>query len=202
MTAPTQSLKTFMLNVALWLPLGFFLWFYLAPILLMPVKLAVELVLTGLWSDAFHEVTRDGLTFMPGALLQLPEGLAVASIPIYPMIYGYGLPLAAGLIVSTPLPAKRRMIQLLLALIIIMLVQVWGSVWETMRTLAFDFGDPGAAALAKTGVPPTVIAFCYQLGYLILPAITPVILWIALNRDFIEGLIRAGSEPQGHEHGQ
>ena len=43
--------------------------------------------------------------------------------------------------------------------------------------------------MTQAAIAPDVIAFCYQFGYLVLPAITPVSLWVAFNQAFIKNLI-------------
>ena len=55
--------------------------------------------------------------------------------------------------------------------------------------------DPAANAqaamtqsLATHGLTPTLVAGWYQFGYLILPPISAVVLWILMNRRFIEAL--------------
>jgi hypothetical protein len=89
-----------------------------------------------------------------------------------------------------------------LAFALIWLCQAFGMVGEALKALAFDAGAEGAAAIASVGLPPDAIAFVYQFGYLILPAVVPAALWIGLNRDFIERLVRAGGEPAGGTGGQ
>lgn len=196
------SLKAFMLNVVLWLPLAFFLWFYLAGLLVLPVQWLLSGVLELFHGDLFEGIGREHYWLQIGALIELPEGRAVADIPINPMIYGYGLPLVAGLAVSTRSSVRWRLAQLGLAFVAVALVQVWGAYWELFRTLAFSMGAPGVAVAEQAGLGREIIALCYQFGYLVLPAVVPIALWILMNRNFIEGVIGTGSEPPAHKQGQ
>lgn len=202
MSNPDFSLKTFMLNVVLWLPLSFFLWFYLAVPLVAPVGWVLGGVLALAHPELFEGVMREGYWLQVGAFLELPEGRAVADIPVNPMIYGYGLPLIAGLVISTPLSARRRIMQLLVGYLVVALVQGWGVYWEAFRALAFDMGEPGAAVRVAAGIPPEMVALGYQFGYLILPAVLPVATWVLLNRRFIEGVVARGLETPGDDQGQ
>ena len=195
------SLKTFMLNVVLWLPLGFFLWFYLSAVLVIPVEWMLRALLIGGYSEYFEELTREQYLLLPGPVLTLPEGRAVVSFPVNPMVYGYGLPLIGALIMSTPISVKRRLVQLLVGFLAIFLVQSWGSFWETFRTLAFVL-EHGRPLVDAAGISATLIALCYQFGYLILPSVVPIALWIALNRSFIESLIARVSETPTTNNGQ
>ncbi|MDX1571724.1 MAG: exosortase H-associated membrane protein [Xanthomonadales bacterium] len=202
MSASEFSLKAFMLNVVLWLPLAFFLWFYLAPVLVAPVGWGVSGILA-LWpGELFHGVVRDGYWLQVGVLLDLPEGLAIADIPVNPMLYGYGLPLIVGLVVSTPLAARHRLLQLLAGYLLVAMIQIWGVIWECFRTLAFEMGEPGMVVQRAAGLPSEVIALAYQFGYLILPAVVPVAAWILFNRRFIEGVVNLGHETTGPPQGQ
>lgn len=197
-----QSLKGFLLAVLLWLPLAFFVWFYVAGVLVLPVELLLGALLDGLFGPLFEGVERRGYVLEVGVFVLLPEGRAVAEVPINPMIYGYGLPLVAGLAVATPLSAARRALILLVVAAAVILVQSWGAFWELFRTLAFDLGPPGAAVVADAGLGAELIALCYQFGYLVLPAVVPVALWVLMNRPFIESLVAHRIEPVRAGEGQ
>ena len=43
--------------------------------------------------------------------------------------------------------------------------------------------------MESVGLSANLLAFCYQAGYLILPAVFPIFLWVAMNRRFIERLV-------------
>jgi hypothetical protein len=118
-----------------------------------------------------------------------------------PMVYAWSLPLFGGLAMATPLSTGRRMLQFALALAVIWLGQAFGIVAEALKTLAFDAGASGAAAVAQAGLDANAIALAYQFATLVLPAIVPVALWIGLNRAFIETLVGRGREPRPGDRG-
>jgi hypothetical protein len=77
-----------------------------------------------------------------------------------------------------------------------MLVQVWGVVWQTLKMLAFNFGPDTHQVVVNAGISEELIALCYQLGVLILPSLTPVILWVLANWKLVEqftGYTRQGN---------
>ena len=43
--------------------------------------------------------------------------------------------------------------------------------------------------ISAIGLSPEQIALAYQTGYLILPGVVPVVVWVLLNQRFIEGLM-------------
>jgi hypothetical protein len=214
---PASPIREFALKAVLWLPLAFVIWFWLAPFWVWPAMLLAKQGLLGLWGGLFTDVSLGGeildaggrVIGQAGHLVQLatsvtvtvppgpggPGGIGVLEPTVNPMVYGYSLPLFFGLAMATPLSGRRRALQLLLALAVIWTSQALGIVAEALKTLAFDAGPEGAAAIATTGLAGPVIALAYQFSFLIVPAVVPSVLWIGLNRDFIERLVGSGREP-------
>lgn len=190
--APGQGnpVKEMFLLAALYLPLGFFLWFSFGSALMwFPARLA-EWALTGLYPDMFERVVQLGyqLEIQTGIRMErMVEGrIALLNNDVNPMVYAWGMALLFGLIMATPMSAGRRALQLLVAYLAISLVTAWGVFWQTWTDLAFKIGPEPAAAVAASGLSPTLIALCYQLGYLMLPAVVPLAIWILMNRPFLE----------------
>ncbi|MEM1092522.1 MAG: exosortase H-associated membrane protein [Pseudomonadota bacterium] len=196
-TSPaTVTLKGFLLRALLWLPLAFFFWILWRQLFVVPVTVLVDLLLTGIWPEQFYNVVQNGHELEAEVLMAIPEdqmrqgqGQPVVAIPVNPLIYGYGLPLFAGLVICTPLSHLTRTLQILVGWLVIALVQSWGSIWETFKTLHFQLGAEGAAVMAEVGIGPSPTALAYQFGYLIIPSVVPVILWLLLNRAYIESLV-------------
>jgi len=208
--------RGFAFRALLWLPISFVFWFVCAPLMVWPALLLAKPVLLGalgeVWSAAalggeFHDAAGRVLghagylvtltsvpVAIPGGPGQ-PGGMAELQPVVNPMIYGYALPLFAGLVMATPVAPRRRLLQFALALVVIWLGQAFAIVAESLKVLAFDAGDAGAALVAGIGLPANAIALGYQLGYLILPAVLPVALWIGLNRRFIESLVDRDGNP-------
>jgi hypothetical protein len=213
-----NPVREFALKAVLWLPLSFVIWFVLAPLWVLPAVLLAKQALLGLWGDLFSAVARGGEILDASGhvigradyLVHLtttikvtvpagpdgPGGVGVLEPTLNPMIYAYSLPLFAGLAMATPLSTGRRIVQFMLAFAVIWITLALGIVAEGLKILTFGAGAEGAAAVARTGIAPNAIAIAYQFGYLILPAVVPVALWIGLNRPFIDILIRPDREPE------
>ena len=206
-----SPIREFGLRALLWLPLAFVLWFAFASPLIWPVVQISKATILGVWPSLFGDLRAGGEIYdgsgkvlaWSGYLVQLStkiltivnngsgqSGLAYFEPVLNPMVYGYSLPLFAGLAMATPISVRRRLLQFALALLVIWLAQSFGLVAEALKQVAFNSGEPGAKAIASSGPPLEAIALAYQFGYLILPAVVPIALWIGLNRDFIERLIR------------
>ena len=123
---------------------------------------------------------------MPPAMRAQQQATGEEPLPmVNSMIYGYGLALIWGLIMATPLSARRRWLQIGAGWLAIAVVQAFGLVTsalvQAMRHL-------GPESLRAAGVQPDLLAALYQFGYLILPAVVPVVLWMVMNRAFILSL--------------
>ena len=206
-----SPLKRFMLAALLWLPLGFFVWFQFASPLVWPVIQLAKLVLLKAWPTLFTAISQGAdlldaqgrVLGHPGYLMQISSGVLVnAAAPgapakfgflepvVNPMIYGYALPLFAGLVLATPLAPRRRALQIIGGGALIWVAQAFGVVAESLKSVSLDAGPEGMEAIRRIGLHPEAIALSYQFGYLILPALVPAALWIVCNRPFIESLVR------------
>ncbi len=195
-----RAARELFLLAALWLPLGFFLWFYLADWLVWPVGRLADVLLTALLPqaiDGLHQVRHsfDVYTLIPAE--RLVEGrVALLTWSVNPMLYGYGVPLLFGLVMATPgLSAWRRAGQMLLGYLVLVQVQVWGISWEILKDMALKTGPLAARVIADLGLPDNLIALCYQLGYLIMPAVVPLMLWILMSRKFLDQYIARPHNP-------
>lgn len=189
--ASSQVRDLFILS-ALWLPMGFFLWFYLSSILVAPVMLLSDALFQWVAPELVRGMVQQGYQIIAHIpVIAGPVGDGADGVLTNPLIYGYGVPLIFGLVMATPpLSWKQRVVQILVGYGILVLVQSWGVFWEIMKNLSFSLGPGAAVAVEDLGFSKTVIALCYQLGYLILPAVVPIVLWILFNRPFLEKVAR------------
>ncbi len=192
-TYPKSIIKHLLLSTALFLPLCFFLWFYASSLLVIPVKYLLQGILA-LWQpDLFNAVSQnqyllnvETLIFPNTTFAGQGEKLAVLDVVVNPMLYGYGIAVIAGLVISIPeLKASKRILQIVLGYCLVILVQTFGSFWETIKHLIFEAGPDAQQAILDTGLAPNFIALMYQMSYLIVPAVVPVSYWIIMNNDFI-----------------
>jgi hypothetical protein len=187
---------------SLWMLFGFMLWYYLSALHGVPVRLAVEQLLQATLGDSLHDVVaypekRYLIQVETGIPFRFPDGSDGAlGFVVNPLVYGYGLPLLFGLIMATDQKLRRKLLVLLVGWLVIAMIQVWGVYWESLKNLAFSFGDEPARAVAAAGVPDNLIALCYQLGVLILPALAPVVIWVLGNWSGVEAYIRPPTEPR------
>ncbi len=187
-----SPIRELFVSALLYLPLCFFIWFYAAPVLVMPAKWLAEMMLQLWQADLFNGIEQQQYLFQVQTLI-FPQDyngqdakLAVLDVTVNPMKYGYGLAVFAGLVISVPkLKLKYKLIQLAIGFAVISLIQANGVFWETCKSLLFSGGD-AFKAINDTGISHNLVVAMYQMSYLILPAVVPIVIWVLLNRHFIE----------------
>lgn len=186
-------IKHLLLSTALFLPLCFFIWFYAAGLLIIPVKYLLQFVLSVWQPDLFNAVTQnqfmlniETLIFPSTTFAGQGDKLAVLDVAVNPMLYGYGLAVVTGLVISIPeMKRSKRILQITFGYVLIIFIQTFGSFWEMIKHLAFEGGPDAQQAVLDTGLGINVIALMYQMSYLIIPAVVPIAYWIIINSGFI-----------------
>lgn len=190
----TQELRlTELLILAfLWMIFGFMIWYYLSAFHGIPVRVLASKILSYLLGSDFMNIIPNPdrhylfqvQTTIP---FQFPDGSREAlGFIINPLIFGYGLPLLFGLVMASGVSLLRKLMILLGGYVAVMLIQVWGVVWQSLKMMAFNFGEDATRVIAEAGVSNELIALCYQLGVLIFPPLVPIIIWVLANWTLIE----------------
>ncbi|MDX1270042.1 MAG: exosortase H-associated membrane protein, partial [Oceanisphaera sp.] len=178
--AGNQDLKLSELLILafLWMIFGFMLWYYLSAFHGVPVRLLADGVLSRVLGPEFVDIipnpdrhylfqVRTSIPFL------FPDGSREAlGFIVNPLVFGFGLPLLFGLVMASNAALSRKLLVLALGWFCVMLVQVWGVVWQTLKMLAFNFGPDAHQVVVDAGISEELIALCYQLGVLILPSLT------------------------------
>ena len=176
----------------LWMLFGFMLWYYLSAFHGTPIRLLANEILSRVLGSEFlgiipnpdHHYLFQVETKIP---FQFPDGsLEALGFIVNPLVYGFGLPLLFGLVMASGVSLPRKAVTLLIGYVCIMLVQVWGVVWQSLKMLAFNFGPDAHQVVIDAGISDEVIALCYQLGVLIFPPLVPIVLWVLANWQLIE----------------
>jgi hypothetical protein len=176
----------------LWMIFGFMLWYYLSAFHGIPVRILSGNILSAvLGSDFINIIPNPDRHYLfqvqTNIPFQFPDGSREAlGFIVNPLIFGYGLPLLFGLVMASGVSLLRKLSILLSGYLAVMVIQVWGVVWQSLKMLAFNFGDEAHQVVMNAGISGELIALCYQLGVLILPPLVPIILWVLANWELIE----------------
>jgi hypothetical protein len=191
MRADSDSLPRFVLRVIAWLPLTFAVWYLAAPLLVWPVALLAELFTSSTF-DWVKSVEQMGplitfITSLKPAEGANPAGVkAVVLVESNVLLFSFGLPMLAALILAAREPHRVRM--LLIGFVVLLPFQTFSVVADFLKNVAI-LAPP--AVSSQTGINAfqrEVIAFCYQFGTLILPTVAPAVVWVLMHRRFLEKL--------------
>ncbi len=187
----------FFFKTLFWLPVAFAVWYYMAIILSLPAAWLTEHLLGWLIPDVIHQIQINGYyleiatNLHPSAqagVSKAAQQLGYISITINPLIYGYCMPLFTALTLSVPNDEAKAWNHWFIGMAILILIQSWGISFDVFKQLLFQMGDEIANQFYLATWQSDLVALGYQLGYLILPAVTPLVIWIAQNQPFIETL--------------
>lgn len=189
------TLGELLILASMWMLFGFMLWFYLSAFHGAPSRIAAEAILQHLLGDNFYNIivnpeqhflfqvqTNIMFDFRDGTTDQL-------GFIVNPLVYSYGLPLLFGMVMGSDASWLRKLVTLLIGYAVITAVQIWGVVWQSLKMLAFNFGHQTHGVIEQAGISDELIAICYQLGSLILPALAPIFVWVLMNRPLVEQLV-------------
>jgi hypothetical protein len=191
----------------LWMIFGFMLWYYLSAFHGMPVRMLADSILSRLLGPEFVNIVPNPdhhYLFQVQTTISFlfPDGSRESlGFIINPLIYGFGLPLLFGLVMASGVSLLRKLLILVLGYFCVMLVQVWGVVWQALKMLAFNFGPDAHQVVVNAGISEELIALCYQLGVLIFPPLAPVILWVLANWKLVEQFTGWKKPGNSHEPG-
>ena len=191
MRAGSDSLPRFVLRVVAWLPLTFAVWYLAAPLLAWPVALLAELITRSTF-DWVKGVEQMGplVTFVTS--LKPDEGAnpagvkVVLSVESNVLLFSFGLPMLAALILAAQEP--HRVWMLLIGYAVLLPFQTFSVVADFLKNAAILAGPAVASQTKLNAWQREVIAFCYQFGTLILPTVAPAIAWVLMHRRFLERL--------------
>ncbi len=198
-----NPVTAFVLKVVFWLPVCLAGWYYLAPSLVWPVGLFSDWLLTAVFPQIFQAVEQQGsrLDFItrlapPAELLKGRQPGAGGDLvfSVNPLLYSYGLPLFTALSIATPGAAGNEDLKWsrwLWGLPLLALFQVWGVCFDGLKTLLFTLGPEISAQMAFSSLAMEAVALAYQLGYLILPSVLPLVIWVVQYRAYLAEMVWA-----------
>ncbi len=190
----------FFLKVLVWMPVSFALWYYSAEVGLWPVTKLVDGFLSFQIPYAIQSVTQVGHQIqvsvylaVPASPARLPGGstgemVLAGKFLVNALKYGYCIPLFTALLLATPGHWWRKMKIWLMGMLILQLAQAWGVSFEVLKILLFDQGPEAPGMLGYGFLSLNGVGLAYQFGFLILPAVAPVVIWMAFHTDYLRDL--------------
>ncbi|MFZ1642378.1 MAG: exosortase H-associated membrane protein [Candidatus Contendobacter sp.] len=195
---PRRPIDRFLLRTLLWLAPMFVLWYLLAPLLLMPVAGWTHFVLSHLFPHAIAAVEQHGtmvdivtrfVMAAPADGSAPPGARGQLVFAINALKYTYGLPLLLALTLAAPTMVGEKLYRTVMGGLLLLLIPVWGIACEALKVLVLQMDPAISVQMGTTPLTRELLILAYQLGYLILPAVAPVLIWAAFHRDFLGELL-------------
>lgn len=190
-----SPLTRFTIATLLWLPVCFAAWYFFSILFVLPLSSLVSLVMTGFFPNLVASVHPSGNELLVTTLLgipnpQVPDGAEVAVLfKTNPLQYGYNIPLYTALVLAAPANEDSKLRAWIVGLVILLLVQTFGVATDMLKILAFQLGEDARERLAFSQIGYEATAIAYQIGFLILPAVSPILLWVWQFRRFVFTLV-------------
>ncbi len=185
-----SPVSKFFWTVVFLLPFTFAAWYFMGILLTTPVVGGVKLLMTSLFPHAIAGIEQHGylLNIVTGfSPPNMSQGELVFSLN--PLIYGYSMPLYTAILLATPGKEGEKWFHWIVGMLILFVAQLWGVCFDILKTLLFTMGQDIASQMHFDAQwQLDAVALGYQFGYLVLPAVAPIVIWIAFHRPFIATL--------------
>ena len=188
-----SPLARFVLVVLAWLPLTFAVWYFAAPIILWPAAMLVELVAQTGFADIVRAVEQNGATLTFTTALRPGQAIAggIVSVDVNMLLYAFGLPLFAALTLAAHEP--KRIKWLCVGYACLLPAIAWSVLADFLKNISITAPPQIASQTGFTAWQREAIAFAFQFGSLILPAVAPAVAWVLTHRSFLESIRRTSS---------
>ncbi len=188
---PLSRITRFLLLSIAWLLVLMWPWYLLSPHLSAPVIALAGEAMRALfgWVTGVERQGTVGILLTQLNVL-VPQGGRLAVAQLAPEVnyrtFGYGVVLLwALLLASRP---RRWPVKLLLGTVVLMPLQSISLCFQWLKDALLTSGPQ---VLVQTGLPRwslEVVAYGYQFGFLMLTPLAPVLLWLLLDRTFVQRL--------------
>ena len=200
-TAATEAIQPVSLNLFfalcyLWMPLAFFLWFFLRSVVTWPVTRFSHWLIDALLPGVVESSSQFFHQFKISLIIPPPPGapieagqLAVIDADVNVLLYTYGVAVMWGLILATPNDERsfaRRLLYCFIGWLILIPTHVFAVCVDIGKQLFIDLGPAGLQMAHDHGVSLEFIALFFQFSRLVLPTLGALIVWALFNRKFIE----------------
>ena len=192
-----DPLYAFLLKAVLWLPVCLGLWYWMAEWFNGPAVMVSGWIMKTFfsgWVDSVewsHRILSVSTTLKLEMSPGMQAGEYALILEVNPLTYGFGLPLFVAIFLAGNEANRWR--KLALGALLLIPFQAWGICFDLLKQAAVTAAP---TVSEQTGFSPWKIegiALGYQFGTLILPALAPIGLWLALNPRFIPMLVLEGA---------
>lgn len=183
-----DTLARFVLRVFLWIPVCFAAWYASARYHAAATGWLSHVMIDMFQPDIVQAIERPGidLAFVTRIPVQGEAGTGMLVAEVGPLVYSYGLALFLALMLAARAPWWK----VIAGAAALLPFEAWGIAFDFLAQVGIKLGPQVSTRAGFSAAQREAIAFGYQVGSLIFPSLVPVVLWAAINRRFLEGLLR------------
>ena len=191
----------FLLRVCVWLPICFAAWYYLSILWLIPIADTVQFLTAILLPSVVESVHQDGTNIVITTHLlgnvsdRIVDAQGEILVSLHPMKYGFGMPLYSALVFSSTDNDWARAVKWTIGIFFLCTVVLIGVLAELLKVVALDLGDQTELQVGFSADERHAVALWFQFSYLILPMVSPVLIWLVQFREFWKSNIVGGEFP-------
>lgn len=177
-----------------WLVPALALWYWAREAVVAPVAWLARVTMLNCFPDWVLGVRLDGTTAVLLTLLQVPAGggaLRDLTPEVAVLPYCYGLPLFAALLLASR--ARALWWKLPLGALVLWPLLAWGLCFNWLVAIAVYAAEVTRATTGFTPLQGNLFALGFQFGYLLLPSVTPLLLWLYLERRYVTTVVVDGA---------
>ena len=186
MARQTATLRGFFTAALLWLALSLAIWYPVRNWMVLPAGWLAEHAMQAAFPFWVRHAEWEGSTqvLVTTQRVRGPDGRRGELTPaVNGLVFAYGAPLFAALLLASR--ARRVWWKLPVGVLALAPFQAWGICFAWLTQVAVVAGDQTASQTHLGRWEATLIAAGYQFGFLILPTLVPVLLWLALDRQVL-----------------
>lgn len=195
-----SPLGRFVLRVLLWLPICFAGWYFSSILWTLPVAEGGSLISRWWFPELIEGLYQNGnqLQVISAFAVSMPEhgpeAVGELMFSVNPLSYGYSIPLYTALVLAAPGEDAIRAARWLMATLLLFGLQIFGVMTNVLKILLLDLHAQSAAVLSLPGWGNELLAIAYQFGYLILPPVAPIVLWVGQFQTQLAELTTSGGD--------
>ena len=194
MARTAGTLKGFFVSALLWLMVALAVWYPLRHwMVLAPAWLAGQVMavvfprwVTGVQIEGSMQVLVTTLR-----VWSADNRLGDLAPEVNGLVYAYGAPLLAALLLASR--PRRWWWKLPAGLLVLVPFQAWGICFTWLLQVAVVAGEQTRSQTRFGPWETNLVAAGYQFGFLILPTLVPVLLWLAFDRRVLAGAMIEGA---------
>lgn len=191
---PLGAIPAFVIRALLWLLPVLGLWYLLRVYAVLPATWLAELAMKIAFPYWVLGSELDGTTQTLLTQLQI-RGAQGARGELTPtaevLVYAYGLPLLVTLLLASR--ARSLWWKLPAGYLALLPLQAWGVCFTWLMQVAVLAGADTARQTHLGPFATNLIGAGYQFGFLVMPTLAPVLLWLALDRRVMAAALMEGA---------